>query len=100
MIAYVRAYTQLIVRHVIFDHGVYPEIGATCKEATVDSVMNGSFGPSPELGTCQNHRLSIQGSRGQGHAGNPHERLVESSLFSIFNLPHNPGMGPVTHDAV
>ena len=45
-------------------------------------------------------RLSIRGGRGQGHAGNPHERLVESSLFSVFNLPHNPCMGPVTHDAV
>ena len=33
MIAYVRAYTRPIVHHETFDHGVYPEIGATCKEA-------------------------------------------------------------------
>ena len=33
MIAYGRAYTRLIVHYEIFDHGVYPEIGATCKEA-------------------------------------------------------------------
>lgn len=33
MIACVRGYTRMIVHHVIFDHDVYPEIGATCKEA-------------------------------------------------------------------
>ena len=69
MIAYGRAYTQLIVHYAIFDHGVYPEIERTCKEARRRQRENGAFGPSPELGTCHNDRLSIRGNGARATLG-------------------------------